>query len=160
MSHISQQVRACKNAGDIFNLARSMKDPKERQIFITEYCAFIIETHKKDGQTITIDDARDILKSNLGYFAGYYGDDVRKEIEEMYGAEHPVFGSIIKEGPPSTTTAFYAGIRLGLQRGKNEDAPPGVRARHRPPNFEQLSAQEQWEIDKGLGILDWDGTHD
>ena len=28
----------------------------------------------------------------------------------------------------------------------------------RPPNFGHLSAREQWEIDKQLGILDWDGS--
>lgn len=95
MSHISQRVREAKTAGAMFELALSMKDPKDRQTFIREYCTLIIETSKKEGQTITVDDARDILRSNLGYFAGYYGDDVRKEIEEMYGAPHPVLGSII-----------------------------------------------------------------
>ena len=28
----------------------------------------------------------------------------------------------------------------------------------RPPDFDRLSAEEQWEIDKKLGILDWDGN--
>lgn len=32
-----------------------------------------------------------------------------------------------------------------------------IKAEQRPDNFEQLSPEEQWEIDKGLGILDWDG---
>lgn len=27
----------------------------------------------------------------------------------------------------------------------------------RPKNYFELSAQEQWEIDKSLGILDWEG---
>lgn len=27
----------------------------------------------------------------------------------------------------------------------------------RPRNFFKLSAQEQWAIDKSLGILDWEG---
>ena len=27
----------------------------------------------------------------------------------------------------------------------------------RPRNFPQLSAREQWAIDKALGILDWEG---
>ena len=31
------------------------------------------------------------------------------------------------------------------------------RAKLRPANFEQLSGEDQWEIDKKLGILDWDG---
>lgn len=157
MSHISQRVQAAKTAGEMFELARSMKDPKEREIFVREYCVVIIAAHKKDGTTLTVDDAREVLRANLGYFAGYYGDDVRKEIEEMYGALHPVFGSIIKDGPPSQNEVFYAGIRWGMQQN-GEDAPAAERAKQRPPTYEQLSAREQWEIDKGLGILDWDGS--
>ncbi len=29
---------------------------------------------------------------------------------------------------------------------------------HRPRNFFSLPASKQWEIDKALGILDWEGT--
>lgn len=31
-------------------------------------------------------------------------------------------------------------------------------AKKRPDNFEEMSAEEQWEIDKELGILDWEGS--
>ena len=31
------------------------------------------------------------------------------------------------------------------------------RALMRPHNFDKLPPEEQWEIDKELGILDWDG---
>lgn len=30
-------------------------------------------------------------------------------------------------------------------------------AAKRPANFNTLSPEEQWQIDKELGILDWDG---
>lgn len=33
-------------------------------------------------------------------------------------------------------------------------------ALQRPLNFEELSSEEQWGIDKELGILDWDGPKD
>ncbi len=29
----------------------------------------------------------------------------------------------------------------------------------RPRNFFKLSPERQWEIDKGLGILDWEGNN-
>ena len=29
----------------------------------------------------------------------------------------------------------------------------------RPSNFFQLTSEEQWDIDKALGILDWDGEN-
>lgn len=28
----------------------------------------------------------------------------------------------------------------------------------RPANYDRLTARERWEIDKSLGILDWDPT--
>lgn len=31
-------------------------------------------------------------------------------------------------------------------------------AKKRPQNYKDLSAEQQWKIDKELGILDWDGT--
>ena len=30
----------------------------------------------------------------------------------------------------------------------------------RPTNFFNLDPEEQWAIDKKLGLLDWEGTHD
>ena len=36
--------------------------------------------------------------------------------------------------------------------------PQATAAERRPTNFGALSAQEQWDIDKRLGILDWDGS--
>jgi hypothetical protein len=30
----------------------------------------------------------------------------------------------------------------------------------RPSNYQKLSERQQWEIDKNLGILDWDPTLD
>jgi len=31
------------------------------------------------------------------------------------------------------------------------------RSKHRPANYAKLSSQDQWKIDKALGLLDWDG---
>lgn len=43
-----------------------------------------------------------------------------------------------------------------------EKLPPlsyeAQQAQKRPGNFNQLSGEEQWAIDKRLGILDWDGS--
>lgn len=36
--------------------------------------------------------------------------------------------------------------------------PMATVAERRPANFRQLGEAEQWETDKALGILDWDGS--
>ena len=41
---------------------------------------------------------------------------------------------------------------------KKEQSDGSRKAKLRPSNFEELSARDQWEIDKELGILDWDGS--
>jgi hypothetical protein len=40
---------------------------------------------------------------------------------------------------------------------KEERNSDWKQATKRPANYEKLSPREQWEIDKELGILDWDG---
>ena len=55
-----------------------------------------------------------------------------------------------------------AEIELGkaLRAGKAISLRPPSMAdrRKRPDDFSSLSPQEQWCIDKNLGILDWDGS--
>lgn len=59
--------------------------------------------------------------------------------------------------------AFIAGLfdgeyRLERNRSQAPKSAAADRAKLRPANFDQLSGEEQWEIDKDLGILDWDGS--
>jgi microsomal dipeptidase-like Zn-dependent dipeptidase len=37
------------------------------------------------------------------------------------------------------------------------DSDMARRAKKRPKNYASLTGEEQWQIDKDLGILDWDG---
>lgn len=43
---------------------------------------------------------------------------------------------------------------VSIERGLGPCARAALK---RPANYAQLSAQEQWEIDRNLEILDWDG---
>lgn len=46
-----------------------------------------------------------------------------------------------------------------LTRIKNPNGKDAAeRAKLRPANFADLTPDEQWQIDKDLGILDWDGS--
>ena len=38
-----------------------------------------------------------------------------------------------------------------------KNMPPAERAKLRPANYSDLSSQEQWDIDRRLGLLDWEG---
>lgn len=65
-------------------------------------------------------EAESVEKSNIAYYAGYYGDETRERVERLFGCTHPVFGSIAKNGPPSTLDAFNAGIRMAQAKGDGE----------------------------------------
>lgn len=42
----------------------------------------------------TPEEAENIIKSNLGYFAGYYDEATREKIERLFSAQRPIFGSV------------------------------------------------------------------
>lgn len=54
--------------------------------------------------------AMKIVRSNLGYFAGYHGAECRERVERLYRCEHPVFGPIARVGSPTTWEAFQLGL--------------------------------------------------
>ena len=82
-----------KTIGDIFNKALEIaksKNKKRADEFFNEYAKYILE----DAEDIhTIEEAQNRIISNFGYFAGYYGDDVRRLMNKYYGAVHPIFGN-------------------------------------------------------------------
>lgn len=52
---------------------------------------------------------RSIIMSNLGYYAGYYDDEMRTAVEEVFGAIHPIFGTM----RPTPEQAFAMGQAVG-----------------------------------------------
>jgi hypothetical protein len=63
--------------------------------------------------------AEAIERSNLGYFAGYYDNETRERVERLFRCEHPVFGSIAKNGPPTPEQALAAGRAFGMAARKH-----------------------------------------
>jgi len=57
------------------------------------------------------DEAEKIERANLGFVAGYYDNETRARVESLFSCEHPVFGSIEKNGPPTAHEAFAAGVK-------------------------------------------------
>lgn len=56
------------------------------------------------------EEAEQIERSNLGYYAGYCGSETRLRVERLFRCEHPVFGSLEKNGPPTPDQAMMAGV--------------------------------------------------
>lgn len=121
--------------GEIFDWANSISDPDEAQEFLNDYTDYIVPFLKEEkikllemGGNIDVNkmlksQAIEIAKSNLGYFAGYYDDDTRRKIEKLFLCSHPIFGSIEKNGAPTSEEAFNAGFNGKILEEIRENNP-------------------------------------
>jgi hypothetical protein len=62
-------------------------------------------------------EAEQLERRNLGYYAGYYGEETRERVERLFKCAHPIFGKIAEHGAPSDEEAFDRGVRGGLGLG-------------------------------------------
>lgn len=83
--------------------AMEITDQKEADKFYADY----LKWQMRNGQSCK--KADETIKINLGYYAGYYGDDVRKRVEKLFMCSHPIFGSIKDNGVPTGKEAFECG---------------------------------------------------
>ena len=60
----------------------------------------------------SVDEAREIERTNLGYFAGYYSAETRKRVEVLFGAVHPHLGEV-----GTSTMSIEDIIELGKKLG-------------------------------------------
>ena len=68
--------------GEIFSAALSVRSKADGAVFLKTY----MEWCHIDEPTAL---------SNLGYFAGYYGEKERRFVADVFGAKHPIFGDNI-----------------------------------------------------------------
>lgn len=98
--------------GECLKPAMEITDQADADQYLKAYIAFtqkfIDSGEVKEGKT-----AEQIVKSNLGYFAGYYSDETRVRVEKLFNCSHPVFGAIA-QGKPTPEQAFNKGIQAGL----------------------------------------------
>ena len=96
--------------GDILEPAMKITDREDAQQYLKSYIDYIQADLDKEKKK---DDAAQIAKHNLGYFAGYYSNETRERVEKLFSCEHPLFGSIKEKGAPTAKEAFEIGKSLG-----------------------------------------------
>lgn len=81
----------------------------------------IVAEHLKARPQDSRAEAERIQRENLGYLAGYYDHETRVKLETLFGAVHPIFGSVVKHGEPSPECAFkMVQVYGGLNKKGNE----------------------------------------
>lgn len=92
--------------------AMKITDPKDAQQYFKAYIAWIrkaIDRDKPDhGMT-----AKQVAKSNLGYYTGYYDHETRLRVEKLFMCAHPIFGKASSGKPLTPMEAFEIGKKLG-----------------------------------------------
>jgi hypothetical protein len=79
------------------------------------YFGELVKTVRGIKPQLDLNEAEDIVKQNLGYYAGYFDDETRERVERLYNCAHPVFGKIAETGPISPEEALRKGMELGAQ---------------------------------------------
>lgn len=94
--------------GEVFNEALHLAktDSYEAKEFFREYINWI-----STNNHCSEDEATEIAKSNLGYFAGYYDEEVCDIIYKTYQCSHPIFGD--KPFSISAEEAYQKGLEIG-----------------------------------------------
>ena len=94
--------------GEVFNEALHLAktDKNEAQDFFYQYVNHISFVNKYSW-----DKSIEIAKSNLGYFAGYYNQEVCDIIYKTYQCSHPIFGD--KPFSVNPEEAYRKGLEMG-----------------------------------------------
>lgn len=103
-----------KTLEELYDPAMLVTDPARSGVPVaTEYLVALVARHRELWPDDGPEESEANVKSNLGYWAGYYSHETRERVEGLFGCEHPYFGSIAKNGPPTSEQAFMMGIALG-----------------------------------------------
>ena len=91
--------------GEVYGPGMEITDPEEA----SEYFEAVVK-HTMEVKPCFRSEAEEIVKSNLGYYAGYYSNETRKRVEKLFNCAHPIFGSISSHGTPTPEEAFQMGL--------------------------------------------------
>ena len=99
-----------RTLGEVYGPLMEITDQEEADVAFGELVAHAMELWGKPQE-----ETERMMRSNLGYWAGYYSSETRERVERLYKCSHPVFGSIAQHGEPTPEEALQKGIELGRQ---------------------------------------------
>lgn len=101
--------------GDKYNPAMEMVEQAEADEYF-EVCVAHSMGHGK-----TREEAETLERSNLGYYAGYFGGDTQERVQRLFKCLHPIFGSITKKGQPTPEEALTAGCEKAAETNQEKE---------------------------------------
>lgn len=108
-------------SGECLEPAMEIRSKANAREYLEDYIAFIDRDLKRVPISSHGKTAEQIAKSNLAYYAGYYSNETRKRVEDLFDCAHPTFGSIKENGIPKGDEAFRCGFEnKTLKQIRNE----------------------------------------
>lgn len=96
----------CETYSQQFKAALACETNEQAEVWMEKEVEHYVEHH---GKTPT--EAIAIIKSNIGYMAGYYDDETARKIHRLFNAVHPIFGTSTYHADLSGVDAFKIGIK-------------------------------------------------
>ena len=116
MATFNPQNKDILTTGELLKPAMKIKDQKEADLYKEAYINYVLDRN----EDMTRAKAEGIVNHNIGYWTGYYGDDVRERVEKLFKTEHPLFGKFSENGSPSFKEALNLGYAIAKSREKDE----------------------------------------
>lgn len=104
--------------GEQFEAAMACETKEEAQAFLESqghYILSIWDDERPGEPKPSLLAAMNIVRNNLGYMAGYYGEAEAKKMHELFGAVHPIFGTSTYHTDVTPEEAF----KMGQEYAKN-----------------------------------------
>lgn len=103
------------NVSDPLEPAMRINNQEDADQYLKQYEELIRYEQEQYPETVHNKAPIEVARHNLGYYAGYYGNEVRERVEKLFNCEHPIFGKISEKGPPSFEEALMLGQKLGVR---------------------------------------------
>lgn len=78
------------------------------------YLADLVERLMDEGDQRLRLEVQASVRGNLGYYAGYYGEETRERVERLFHCEHPILGRFAVYGSPTSEEAFELDKRASV----------------------------------------------
>ena len=95
-------------SGDLYNSAMKVQTQEEADEFFEALMVFCLIEFVQERE-----EAARVMRSNIGYWTGYCSDETAIRVQRLFQCEHPVFGSMEHDGPPTPEEALRKGIEIG-----------------------------------------------
>lgn len=95
--------------------AMQITDAEDAKQYLAAYINYLqkFSAEFEGGKT-----AEQVAKINLGYYAGYYSDETRERVKNLFNCCHPIFGKVA-EKQIAPAKAFQMGVKMSEVRNEN-----------------------------------------